>query len=65
MAPFGALLAGAVAGHIGAPHTVAAGGAVIFVAGAIFLWRLPTLRGEARTLIRFAAAEPVQLPEVR
>jgi MFS family permease len=65
MAPFGALLAGALAGRIGAPHTVAIGGGVILVAGAIFLWRLPSLRGPARTLIRYAAAEPVPLPEVR
>jgi MFS family permease len=65
MAPFGALIAGALAGRIGAPHTVAAGGAIIFVAGAVFLWRLPSLRGEARTLIRFAASEPLPVPEVR
>ncbi|HYK41295.1 MAG TPA: MFS transporter [Thermoanaerobaculia bacterium] len=65
MAPFGALIAGALAGRIGAPHTVAAGGAIIFVAGALFLWRLPSLRGEARTLIRYAASEPVPVPEVR
>ena len=65
MAPFGALLAGALAGRIGAPHTVAAGGGVILVAGAIFLWLLPSLRGPARTLIRYAAAEPVPVPELR
>jgi MFS family permease len=51
MAPFGALLAGALAGHIGAPRTVAIGGAVSIVAGATFAFRLPRLRSEAVRLI--------------
>jgi MFS family permease len=63
MAPFGALLAGALASRIGAPATVALGGAVCFVAGLLFRWRLPSLRGEARTLIRYAAGAAPQPPE--
>jgi MFS family permease len=51
MAPFGALLAGALAARIGAPHTVALGGAACVGAAMIFGLRLPALRGEARELI--------------
>ncbi len=52
MAPVGALLAGVIAEHFGAPFTVAAGG-VIAIAGSIaFGLRWPTLRPEARQLIR-------------
>jgi hypothetical protein len=51
MAPFGALFAGALAGHIGAPATVALGGAVSIIAGAAFTFRLPRLRPAAVQLI--------------
>jgi MFS family permease len=51
MAPIGALLAGTLAGRIGAPKTVALGGLVCVVGGLIFLLRLPALRDEARQLI--------------
>lgn len=51
MAPFGALLAGALAERIGAPHTVALGGVVCIVAAAVFRLRLPGFRPEARRLI--------------
>jgi MFS family permease len=51
MAPFGALLAGTLAGRWGAPRTVAAGGAVCVVGAVIFRWRLPRLRSQARRLI--------------
>jgi MFS family permease len=51
MAPFGSLLAGAVASHIGAPCTVAAGGALCVVAS-LFSWpRLGALSGEAGPLL--------------
>jgi MFS family permease len=51
MAPFGALIAGALADRIGAPITVAVG-AIACVGGAIlFGMRLPDLRVEARQLI--------------
>jgi MFS family permease len=51
MAPFGALFAGAVAEHLGAPLTVAIGGLVCIVGGIIFALRLPVLRPEGRRII--------------
>ncbi|MBZ5648812.1 MAG: MFS transporter [Acidobacteriia bacterium] len=51
MAPFGALLAGALAHGLSAPVTVAIGGAVCVVGGIAFAVRLPQLRAEARQLI--------------
>jgi MFS family permease len=52
MAPIGALLGGAVAAKIGAPWTVAIGGSACLAGGALFARRLPSIRGEARELIR-------------
>lgn len=51
MAPFGALLAGAIANRIGAPHTVVLGGVCCVAGATIFGLRWPHLRGEARQLI--------------
>jgi len=51
MAPFGGLSAGYAAEHIGAPATVAVGGAICLVAAVIFGLHLPSVRGEARALI--------------
>ncbi|MCJ7665083.1 MAG: MFS transporter [Desulfobacterales bacterium] len=51
MAPFGALLAGAIAHRLGAPITVALGGCVCIVGAAAFSSRLPTFRREARQMI--------------
>src|SRR5205085_11647300 len=51
MAPFGALLAGAIASRWGAPRTVAIGGAVCAVGAVVFRWRLPRLRSHALQLI--------------
>ena len=51
MAPMGALMAGALADPLGAPATVAIGGAVCIAGGLIFGARLPSLRGPARELI--------------
>ena len=63
MAPFGALLGGALADRVGAPVTVAIGG-VACVIGAIWFGRgLPELRIEARRLILaqgLAGGEPEQ-----
>jgi len=63
MAPFGALLGGALAHRMGAPATVAVGG-VACVLGAIWFGReLPTLRIEARRMIvaqGLAGGEPAQ-----
>jgi MFS family permease len=62
MAPIGALLAGALAGWLGATTTVAIGGAFCFLAGALFLNRLPHLRDEARELIRAQQTQPAAAP---
>jgi MFS family permease len=62
MAPIGALLAGALAGWLGATTTIAIGGAFCFLAGAVFLNRLPYLRDEARELIRAQQTTPAEAP---
>jgi MFS family permease len=55
MAPFGALLAGALAQRLGAPTTVALG-AVVSLGGAfLFALRLPAWRREARRVMAAAA----------
>jgi len=51
MAPFGSLLAGALAGNVGAPATVAAGGLLSLAASLVFRAWLPGLRSEAREMI--------------
>jgi MFS family permease len=51
MAPIGALLAGALAQKLGAPNTVALGGAVCILGALVFGLRLPALRAEAREII--------------
>jgi MFS family permease len=51
MAPFGALLAGAIAHRLGAPFTVALGGATCIAGSLVFGSKWPALRGEARQLI--------------
>jgi MFS family permease len=51
MAPFGALLAGTIAQHFGAPATLRIGGCVCIAAATVFWSRLPSLRYEARQLI--------------
>ena len=51
MAPFGALVAGAMANHIGAPITVALGGLACLAGALVFGAQWPNMRGEARQLI--------------
>jgi MFS family permease len=51
MAPFGALLSGAVADRIGAPWTLALGGAAALAGGIAFWFHLPKIRAEARQMI--------------
>jgi MFS family permease len=63
MAPFGSLLAGTLAHHIGAPATVMLGGAVCIVGAAVFRWHLPALRQEARQMIvalQVAGGDPAE-----
>jgi MFS family permease len=62
MAPIGALLAGSLAGWLGATTTVAAGGAFCLLGGLLFLQRLPRLRGEARQLILAQQVMPAPEP---
>jgi len=54
MAPFGAVLSGVLAARWGSPATVAGGGVICMAAAAVFGWRWPGLRTEARRLIAAA-----------
>lgn len=63
MAPFGSLIAGAVANRLGAPHTVLLGGVVCLGGALIFGLRWPGLRGEARQLILAQAMFSGEPPE--
>jgi MFS family permease len=68
MAPFGALLGGALADRMGAPVTVAVGGVASIVGAIWFGRRLPVFRGEARQLIiaqAMAGGEPAEEMTVR
>ena len=61
MAPFGSLLAGALAQSLGAPATVAIGGGVCIIGAVVFGLHLPALRREARQIIialQVAGGEP-------
>ena len=61
MAPFGALLAGAIAHRLDAPPTVALGGVACLVGAAVFGVRLPAFRTAAREIIlslQAAGGEP-------
>jgi len=51
MTPFGSLLAGYLADHIGAPVTVALGGLASCLGGLAFLRKWPSMRAPARDLI--------------
>jgi MFS family permease len=50
VAPFGSLIAGAVASRIGAPHTLMIGGVTCMAGSALFAWRLPALRQLVRPI---------------
>src|SRR4051812_41760437 len=65
MAPFGALLAGVLAQRLGAPATVAAGGAACIVGAAVFRLRLPALRAEGHRLVVAQEAAGGDPPEER
>jgi MFS family permease len=63
MAPIGALGAGVVAAHLGAPLTLAIGGLACMLGAAAFGMRLPVMRVEARRLIiaqGLAGGDPAQ-----
>ena len=68
MAPFGALLGGALADRLGASLTVTMGAVACLGGAAIFGLRLPKIRGEARQLIiaqGMVGGEPVQQMSAR
>jgi MFS family permease len=50
MAPFGSLLAGALAGHIGAPDTIFMGGILCMAGSLYFVLKLPAIRSMVRPL---------------
>jgi hypothetical protein len=58
MAPLGALLAGAAAARLGAPVTVALGGAIAMAAAAVFTTRLPALRAKVHQAEATASDRP-------
>jgi MFS family permease len=66
MTPFGSLLAGIAANHIGAPYTLGIGGVFCIVGAAWFVFHLPAIRDGIRPIYRrlgiipqVAAALPV------
>jgi MFS family permease len=68
MAPMGALFAGTMASHIGAPWTVTVGGLAAIIGAAAFMRHLPKVRIEARELLiaqGMIAAEPAEQIVVR
>lgn len=52
MAPFGSLLAGSLAGTIGAPNTLLINGVVCFLGAILFATKLPLLREKIRPIYR-------------
>jgi len=50
VAPFGSLIAGALATRIGAPHTLMCGGAICVGGAAVFGWYLPAMRKLVRPI---------------
>jgi len=63
MAPFGALLAGAIAKGLGAPLTVALGGATCIAGSFVFGSKWPAMRSEARQLILAQGMRSGEPPE--
>ena len=51
-APFGSLLAGIAANHIGAPNTLLAGGIVCILASVFFYLKLPAIRAQVQPIYR-------------
>ncbi len=50
MAPFGSLIAGAIAAKAGAPATIMGGGALCLAGAALFAWALPGIRHVVRPI---------------
>ncbi|HEX6893646.1 MAG TPA: MFS transporter [Bryobacteraceae bacterium] len=64
MAPFGSLLAGALAHRIGAPHTVMVTGSVCLAASLLFSFELPKLRSIVRPIYQEMGLLPVHQTEL-
>jgi MFS family permease len=64
MAPFGSLLAGALAHAVGAPHTVVVSGVACILGGVWFWSRLPGLRKEMRPIYERLGIVPQRNPVV-
>jgi MFS family permease len=62
MMPIGSLFAGAIAERIGAPITVAIGGAASMVGGIIFFRKWPAMRAPARELVAARGMMPAPPP---
>ena len=63
LAPIGALIAGALAAPLGAPATVALGGAICLVGGVLFGLGVPRLHGPAREVLvvhQISAGSPAE-----
>ncbi|MGD0095161.1 MAG: MFS transporter [Terracidiphilus sp.] len=60
MAPFGSLLAGMLAHHLGAPHTVMITGSVVLLGAIGFATRLPALRRQIRPIYQEMGIIPSQ-----
>ena len=60
MAPFGSLLAGTLAHHFGAPHTVMITGSVVLLGAAWFATRLPALRRQIRPIYQEMGIIPAE-----
>jgi hypothetical protein len=63
MAPFGSLLAGAMAHAIGAPRTVMVSGIACIAGGLLFWTRLPGIRRDMRPIYeRLGIIPPREIP---
>jgi MFS family permease len=58
LTPLGSLFASGLVALIGAPYTVALGGAVSLLGSLYFIWRLPSLRAAARPMLERAGVLP-------
>jgi MFS family permease len=62
MSPFGSLVAGTLADHIGAPITVALGGLASLAGGVVFARKWPSMRAPAREMVALQGMSQPQPP---
>jgi hypothetical protein len=65
MAPFGSLLAGALASSLGAPRTVMISGAACILGGIAFFLHMPRLRTLLRPVYQQLGIVPANLPQTQ